>query len=177
MIATLALLGAVTGVDALQDFGGARPMLPVGALAILIAAAGLVRRRGLGVPLVLGGAIALAGLLPSGQEIPVNAAVCVILIGVGLLCLSRHRELGRRLRARRRADRGARAARVPLRGPGAAARAAVVAAHADGRADRLRPARAQRGAAGGAHRGWADGAVEQRRSRRRARPPAWRPRP
>ena len=50
------------------------------------------------------------------RRFPVNAAVCVILIGVGLLCSEPAPQLGRRLRARRRADRGARAARLPLRG-------------------------------------------------------------
>ena len=68
-IAVACCSGAVTGLDALQDFGGARPMLPVGALAILAAAAGLALAGGaLGAPLVLGGAIALAGLLPCRQR-------------------------------------------------------------------------------------------------------------
>ncbi|MDA0160549.1 PAS domain S-box protein [Solirubrobacter ginsenosidimutans] len=88
-IAVLVLAGALFEIEVLQDFGGARAMLPVGALAILTAAAGLARWRALGAPLVLGGVVALAGLLPSGNEIPVNAAVCVVLIGAALLALDR----------------------------------------------------------------------------------------
>jgi PAS domain S-box-containing protein len=88
-IAVLVLAGALLDVDVLQDFGGARAMLPVGALAILTAAVGLARWRALGAPLVFGGGVALAGLLPNGNDIPVNAAVCVVLVGAALLALDR----------------------------------------------------------------------------------------
>src|SRR3954453_7295774 len=88
-IAVVVLVGRLVGVDALQDFGGARQMLPIGAFAVLTAAAGVARRRVLGVPLLAGGALALAELLPGGDAVPVNAAVCVILVGAALLALDR----------------------------------------------------------------------------------------
>ena len=162
------------GVDALQDFGGARPMLPVGPSRSSSAAAGLARWRALGCA-----ARArrrrrprTAAPVRAGRS-PVNAAVCVILIGAALLCLDRRPNLADALRARRRADRRARAARVPLRRPRAAARAALLAAHADGRADRASPcSRSAPGCWRRAPQGGLAGAVPQRRSGRRARAPA-----
>ncbi|HEY6886396.1 MAG TPA: hypothetical protein VI300_01415, partial [Solirubrobacter sp.] len=88
-IAVVVLVGAATGIDALQDFGGARAMLPIGAVAVLTAAAGLARWRVLGAPLLLGAVVALAQPLPGGNDIPVNAAVCLALTGAALLALDR----------------------------------------------------------------------------------------
>ena len=59
-------------------------------VAVLVAAAGLVWKRQLGILLVLGGAISLAyGLSGSERAARRNTAVCVILLGAGLLCLDR----------------------------------------------------------------------------------------
>jgi two-component system cell cycle sensor histidine kinase/response regulator CckA len=88
-IAALVLLGAMLDADWLQSFGGSRPMLPIGALAVIGAAAGIARWRILGVPLALGGAAAFAQLLPGDADIPVNAGACLALVGVALLTLDR----------------------------------------------------------------------------------------
>jgi hypothetical protein len=88
-IAALVLLGALLGVDGLQRFGGMQPMLPITALAIFVAGAALLWKPDLGALLVLGGIVSLI-LEFSGSELAaVNTAVCVILLGAGLMCLDR----------------------------------------------------------------------------------------
>ena len=149
-IAAIVLLGALFDVDGLQRFGGTQPMLPITAVAILVAAAGLVWKRELGVLLVLGGAVSLAYGLSGSEGAAVNTAVCVILLGAGLLCLDRRPGLADAAAVLVARDRRPRAARVPVRRPRAAARAAPVAADADGGADRARAARAELRAAVGA---------------------------
>ena len=47
-------------------------------------------------PLVIGGVVALAGLLPGGNDIPVNAAVCLVLVGGGAARAGPAPELRRR---------------------------------------------------------------------------------
>ena len=88
-IAALVLLGAVLGVDWLQSFGGAQVTVPASAIAILVAAAGLVRWRELGFILVAGGVVALVDGLSGSERVAVNTAVCMVLVGIGLLCLDR----------------------------------------------------------------------------------------
>src|SRR3954447_6310423 len=86
-IAALVLLGVLTGVDWLQSFGGVQPTLPITAVGILVAVAGLLWRRELGALLVIGGLIAFVNGLGGSDRVAVNTAVCIVLAGVALPAL------------------------------------------------------------------------------------------
>src|SRR4051794_2843109 len=88
-IAVLVLLGVLTGVDWIQSFGGVQPTLPITAVGILVAGAGLLWRRELGGLVVGGGPIPFVNGLGGSDRVAVNTAVCIVLAGVGLLALRR----------------------------------------------------------------------------------------
>src|ERR671914_189672 len=87
MIAAVATAGWVVGSAGVQSFWGAQPMLPVTAAAVFVGAVGLVRLRGLGVPLIIGGVAATVDALAGGERTAINSAACVVLVGVALLAL------------------------------------------------------------------------------------------
>ena len=133
---------------ALQSFGGAQPMRTVTALAILVAAGALaLARRGSGAVAVAAVGVVADRAARSSRSTPPSASCFV---GVALVCLGRSVRGADVAALTGGADRRARAARLPLRRAGAAARA-VLAADADGAADRARHARPERGPAGGQH--------------------------
>src|SRR5688572_15455897 len=84
-IAVVVLAGKLVGSGELQSFGGAQTMRTATAIGLMLAAAALLWRRELGVPLGLGGVVALV----VGEVVAVNTAVCFVLLGVAVVCLDR----------------------------------------------------------------------------------------
>ena len=90
-IAAIVLLGALLGDRTASSASAAtQPMLPITAPSRCSwPRRGSLWKRELGVLLVLGGAISLAYGLSGSEGSAVNTAVCMILLGAGLLCLDR----------------------------------------------------------------------------------------